>query len=1315
MKCMKRRLLFFFSVLLVCGAPLLAVSKQVLVLYDQGQDSRQPALTDARYLANLLGHFNAKVRLAPMASYKPGAMDRSDVVFYISYDKQFALPQEFKADFYRFNKTFCWLNHHIAQMDQGFLRQSYGFHFSEYREDMGFNKVEYKNKVFPKGDDNLEIVTVDDPARAEIIAYAINTKGVKAPYVIHSRNLWFVADSPFSYATERDRYIVFADLMHDIVGEQHPERHTALVRIEDINPTSDARALKRIVNYLHDKKIPFAVGLSPVYIDPGEKVELHLEDNPRLLALLRELPKMGGSLVLHGYTHQYHGVTTDDYEFWDDIADKPIRGDSVENVSLRINKALKECFNNGIYPLIWETPHYFASPNTYLAIKKQFSCVYERTGTMDHLGTDQFLPYEAANMYGQFVIPENLGYVTLDNPDTTPIIEAANLNLAVRDGYASFFFHPFIELSHLKKIVGTLKEMGYEFKDIKEFMPQVISQDKAVVFGNTQVHLDTHDHFILLREFNSAGKSVSKHIQQTDGKPLKIDISQPKGDYTVVTTQEEPEPGFVTRVWRFAKKDLRHFKLLRYRKSGGKLNEVKQLAFILPASPVKDAREAHDLSSLKFSLSVSGAKYNEISTAELKEKDLRDYDIIVLPHAAAKELTSDSIAHIKEAVLSGSGIMFDGVSRLNDEFNIEVEEDPISVKQIRDYQYPELPLFWPESADVWPVHRAVEKEYRILCVEENSNAPIAVSGKYGNGSFLFLSTYYDPDTVKGYSRFPFLIEAMETVFGYRHLAERKTAEMYFDPGTRQFISIEKLAKLWRKYGINKIYAGGWHFYDKYTYDYGRLIRVCHQNGILVYCWLEPPMVNQKFWNKYPQWREKTALLKDGAVSWRFLMNLADPECRKKAFAETEILLTKYDWDGANVAELYFESILGPAHPEIFTPMNNLVRSEFKNKKGFDPIELFQPDSSNYWKSNPSAWESFAVYRRNLCTQLKIEYLNFLTGIQQKKKDFEIIVTAIDTTLSPDIEYNLGEDMGRLLQLQKKYGFTLQVEDASPFWEGKPERYAQLGNYYRKSVKDFSKLQLDCNVLDNHKKGSGGLPAEKPTGEEMRQIVYNMDQSSCRPVFYSEESIYENDFANITSVLARGTTIAHLAENQWKISAPNMVTIHAGKNDLIPYLNDEPWFACEGENIIIPAGEHVLRFESELRYFDMMSLKPRLTYISADLKWANFLNNAIEFAYDAGPSPCFAVISKRPGKIYIDDKKTSCTIYERDRGFSVKLPSGSHAVRIDMGGGMAFLVESSGVVLFSLIIIFGFFASILFLGLFIIIQIKRRFVKGQLQI
>ncbi len=369
-----------------------AATKNVMILFDKGEDKTQPALAEARYIANLLGHFDTRVGFCPVAEYQRGMTDSFDIIFYINYESEYDLPEAFKADVIKSKNTFCWINLQLGELDQEALKNTFGFHFARYVEDSGFNKVSYHGVVFPKGGNDINMVSIDNPSLAKVKAYALNNNGAKAPYIINSRKFWFVADSPFSYVFERDRYLVFADILHDITGEHHKKEHTALVRLEDVSPDSDPKQLLDAAKYLHSQRVPFAVALVPVYIDPVNKIELHLTDRPELLAALREIPELGGSFVLHGYTHQYKGISTEDYEFWDISSDKPVDGDSIENASLRIDKGIKECLLNGIYPLAWETPHYVASNNTFLAVKQYFSVTYERRNTMEYAGSDRILP-----------------------------------------------------------------------------------------------------------------------------------------------------------------------------------------------------------------------------------------------------------------------------------------------------------------------------------------------------------------------------------------------------------------------------------------------------------------------------------------------------------------------------------------------------------------------------------------------------------------------------------------------------------------------------------------------------------------------------------------------------------------------------------------------------------------------------------------------------------------------------------------------------------------------------------------------------------
>jgi hypothetical protein len=43
------------------------------------------------------------------------------------------------------------------------------------------------------------------------------------------------------------------------------------------------------------------------------------------------------------------------------------------------------------------------------------------------------------------------------------LIESAERNLGVRDGVASFFYHPFLAIEHLERVVVGIKDLGYEF------------------------------------------------------------------------------------------------------------------------------------------------------------------------------------------------------------------------------------------------------------------------------------------------------------------------------------------------------------------------------------------------------------------------------------------------------------------------------------------------------------------------------------------------------------------------------------------------------------------------------------------------------------------------------------------------------------------------------------------------------------------------------------------------------------------------------------------------------------------------------------
>jgi len=67
------------------------------------------------------------------------------------------------------------------------------------------------------------------------------------------------------------------------------------------------------------------------------------------------------------------------------------------------------------------------------------------------------------------VLPENLGSIAPSTWHTykarlpSDLVRAARANLVVRDGFASFYFHPFLDLRYLKQTIAGIEAAGYTF------------------------------------------------------------------------------------------------------------------------------------------------------------------------------------------------------------------------------------------------------------------------------------------------------------------------------------------------------------------------------------------------------------------------------------------------------------------------------------------------------------------------------------------------------------------------------------------------------------------------------------------------------------------------------------------------------------------------------------------------------------------------------------------------------------------------------------------------------------------------------------
>ncbi|MGZ3690140.1 MAG: DUF2334 domain-containing protein [Pseudobdellovibrio sp.] len=382
--------------------------------------------------------------------------------------------------------------------------------------------------------------------RSKILAKAKHsTTGEVIPWALQADNKFYVTEVPFSYVHEADRYFVFADLLFDFLKSfpKHTQKN-AFIRLEDIHDQVDLDYLGQAVDILQKHNVTPHIMVIPIYKDPTTRPStiLRMEDPKvaKFAETIRKYKSEGSVFIWHGVTHQYNevknpfsGISGDDYEFWDISHNRPIAEDSTTYVLNRLQDGFSSLKHFSIIPKLWVTPHYHASALDDIIFGKVFNWVIGRglyndfkmrgmkdfdpaepirfsSGSptleqnqknffADLLVTDvpgfaqfnQLFPYEIyGNIYGQKVIPENLGNVQPEltdqvvatrNVDT--ILADARRNLVLRDVWASVFYHPFLLNpalnsdnannpihSDLSRLVYGLKKMGYTFINLENYI-----------------------------------------------------------------------------------------------------------------------------------------------------------------------------------------------------------------------------------------------------------------------------------------------------------------------------------------------------------------------------------------------------------------------------------------------------------------------------------------------------------------------------------------------------------------------------------------------------------------------------------------------------------------------------------------------------------------------------------------------------------------------------------------------------------------------------------------------------------------------------
>ena len=588
---------------------------------------------------------------------------------------------------------------------------------------------------------------------------------------------------------------------------------------------------------------------------------------------------------------------------------------------------------------------------------------------------------------------------------------------------------------------------------------------------------------------------------------------------------------------------------------------------------------------------------------------------------------------------TGAIAILQGPSPFAEQFGIRQSGNKnTTTRQIRDVHAPDLPVIWEHALDLPKM--TFPAEAVVFAKEHWTGAPVVVGIRRGKGAVLWVAT--GPGS-EGYARFPYLMQALADL-GLKVPARSNRLWAFLDTSYRSRVDIDYIADRWQKLGISALHVAAWHYNEvdpAHDALLQKIIDACHKRGILVYAWLELPHVSEKFWADHPEWREKTALLQDAHLDWRKLMNLRNRDCFQAVSTAVKQLASRFDWDGINFGELYYESLEGAANPARFTPMNDDIRAEFKALTGTDPLHLFQTSAT----AKPETMQDFLQYRAESARRMQAEWMQVASSLRENKPWLDLVLTHVDDRFDGSMREKIGADAARVLPLQKEHDFTFLVEDPATIWHLGPGRYKQIAEKYKPITPRPDRLAVDINVVERYQ---DVYPTKQQTGTELFRLVHTAAESFPRVALYFESSLLRPDLdllpaaaSGISRLEQRGEGV--VVESRFgagvRVSGPVSV-------------DGKPWPIASGSTAWLPPGAHVVAPAPARNSVLVENL-------NAELNNAQVVGSAVQFGYQSG-SRALARLSRRPKSVEIDGDQVTPEYF----GDSVLvLPRGQHVITL----------------------------------------------------
>lgn len=592
-------------------------------------------------------------------------------------------------------------------------------------------------------------------------------------------------------------------------------------------------------------------------------------------------------------------------------------------------------------------------------------------------------------------------------------------------------------------------------------------------------------------------------------------------------------------------------------------------------------------------------------------------------------------------VLTSAGIdlrqvvLLEGNSAAANQAGFLASERSVSVQSVVDRFDPSLSMVWEHAVSV-PVFD-VPSQAIIFVREKRTQAPL-VAGFRSQGKAV-LWTAVSPGEV-GTERFPYLAQALGEL-GVRPVGGARDLWIFFDSSYRLRADVDYLATQWRNGGVAALHVAAWQYWEPDTARDAwlkELIEACHRHAILIYAWIELPHVSAQFWQQHPEWREKTATGQDAQLDWRQLMNLQEPQCATAVARGLTALMDRFSWDGLNAGELYFESLESYLNPARFTPMNPQVRASFQASQGFDPLEMWDPQSPRFHRKDAAPMRAWLDYRAGLVRTMQTEWMDRMRAEQSRHPGLDLVLTHIDDRFDTTMRDKLGADAASALEEAAKRDITFLIEDPATLWNLGAQRYPEIARRYAPLVQNAARfsnndaarhdgngaarLAIDLNIVERYQ---DVYPTKQQTGLELFALIRAAAQSFPRVALYFENSIRPVDWPWLAAsaspaqpVAAQDGSVAVSTQRpyalrwqgcaevdgtEWPVGDASQILLPAGEFTVKPCSSTQPRPLLDFNGTLRSArmddhGSVTIDYESRTRAIAILQASPTVPYLLA---------------------------------------------------------------------------------------------------------------------